>query len=446
MATPNIYGELPPELMAGQIDVDRRQKIADAMLSQGMSPLGSGRMVGDRFVAPHWMEGVAKLAQTYAGNLTADSARKGRQQISDAYNTMYADEIAKLSAMRSGSAPRPQQMSADDTAMIADQGGQAAPTVQDVAPASRQQIMDAMLGSKVPALRNAGMAQMNAQFANDLKDENVVVAPGGTVLKNGVPVYTAPNRPAAEKSFKVGDTRQMRSGRSLITQEYQPDGTWKEIAKGEVDKPASVNVAAPVTPVTIRDPKNPDNTIIVDGRTGAKIGDGPKFTESGKINAASKKNMEGLGSDIAAADDLLSGVKRTADGQAVTGNMPTGSGVGKIVDTVGGFFGASPSGAVEAKELKVVAARLTGRVPRFEGPQSDRDTQLYKEAAAEVGNEGIPRDQRLAAVRRMRDIYAGYENGTRGRVGSDNKPIRPADAPKPATGSPPPPPGFVPNS
>jgi hypothetical protein len=126
--------------------------------------------------------------------------------------------------------------------------------------------------------------------------------------------------------------------------------------------------------------------------------------------------------------------------------LPTGSGAGKIYDAVGGFFGASPTGAAEAKELKVVAARLTGRVPRLEGPQSDADRKLYEQAAGQAGDESLPRDQRIAAVRRMRDIYAGYEDGTRGRIISDTKPIRQAGAPAPAAaGSPPPPPGFVTN-
>ena len=436
---------LPPELQAEQASLARRQRIADMMMQSGQQPI-QGRMVGRTFVPPSFTEGLAQLANTYVGNKTNNDIGAEQKDISNRYNTMYADEIQKLSAMRSGSTPRPQAMSADDTAMIADQGGQAAPTVQDVAPASRQQMIDAYMASKLPEFRAMGRSQQNAQFASDLKDDQVVVAPGGVVLKNGVPVFTAPNRPAAEKSFKVGDTRQLRDGRNIITQEYQANGTWKAIAKGEVDKPANVSVAAPVTPVTIRDPNNPDETIIIDGRTKAVLGKGPKFSESGKINAATKKNMEGLGADLQMAEDLLSGVKRTSDGQAVSGNLPTGSGVGKVVDAVGGFFGASPSGAAEAKELKVVAARLTGRVPRFEGPQSDRDTQLYKEAAAEVGNDAIPRDQRIAAARRMRDIYAGYEDGTRGRVGSDTKPIRPAGSPAPAaTGAPPPPPGFVPN-
>lgn len=47
-------------------------------------------------------------------------------------------------------------------------------------------------------------------------------------------------------------------------------------------KPATnVNVAAPVTPVTIQDPQNPNNTVIVDGRTGKVIGAGPKLTQTG---------------------------------------------------------------------------------------------------------------------------------------------------------------------
>jgi hypothetical protein len=356
---------------------------------------------------------------------------------------MYADEIAKLAAMRSGSTPRPSAVDPQELEQSADQGTALPSPVQDVAPASRQQMMDALLASKIPELRGAGRAQMNAQFANDLKDGQVVLPPGASLAQNGQIVLTAPNRPAPEKTFKVGDTRQLRKGRNIITQEFQADGQWRQIASGEVDRPASVSVAAPVTPVTIRDPNNPDETIIIDGRTRAVLGKGPKFSEQGKVNAKTQKEMAGLGADLQAAEDLLTGVKRTSDGQVVQGNMPTGSGIGTAIDAVGGFFGMSPEGAAEAKELKVVAARLTGRVPRFEGPQSDRDTQLYKEAAGEVGNSSLPRDQRLAAARRMREIYAGYEEGTRGRIGA------PAGGPAPAapaaTGTPPPPPGFVPN-
>jgi hypothetical protein len=436
---------LPTELQEEQDALLRRQRIADMMTQRGQVPIQGG-MAGRAYVGPSWTQGLAQLANAYLGGKTSDQIGAAKKDIAGRYNTMYADEIAKLSAMKSGSAPRPQAMSADDMAMIADQGGENAPTVQDVAPASRQQIMDAMLGSKIPALRNAGMAQMNAQFANDLKDDQVVVAPGGVVLKNGVPIYAAPNRAAPEKSFKVGDIRKMRVGRNDVTQEYQADGTWKEIAKGDIDKPASVTVAAPVTPVTIADPKDPNKTIVVDGRTGAKIGDGPKMTEAGKIDAKVAKQMEGFGADIQMAEDILKGIKRNPDGTVETVDKPTSSYLGSAIDVAGKVIGASPKGAAQAKSLAPVAARLVQRIPRFEGPQSDKDVQLYREAAADVANNKEPIENRLAALVTMKEIYAGYESGARGRLLSDTQKIRPAGTPAPAAAdAPPPPPGFVTN-
>lgn len=55
--------------------------------------------------------------------------------------------------------------------------------------------------------------------------------------------------------------------------------------------------------------------------------------------------------------------------------------------------------AMEADErLNVIGARLVATVPRFEGPQSDKDTALYRQAAADVANPAKPRNVRLAAL------------------------------------------------
>lgn len=180
----------------------------------------------------------------------------------------------------------------------------------------------------------------------------------------------------------------------------------------------SVRNEPPVTPVTIADPDDPTgrNTIIIDGRTRKVLGKGPKMTQAGAIDAKAELSLTGLGADLQAAEDLLTGVTRTSDGQIVKGNLPTGSGIGSIYDAAAGFIGASPAGAAEADSLKTVAARLVGRIPRFEGPQSNNDVQLYKQAAGDVGNEKLPIPRRLAAARTMRQIYAGYESGQRGRL------------------------------
>ena len=173
--TPDIYGQLPPELVADQRSIERQQKIAEALLSQGMTPLGAGRMVGNTFVPPHFTEGLAKLAQAYVGNKGTRGADAKMADVGSRYQQMYADEVARLQQLRQGSAPRPQQMSADDLAMIADQGGEAAPTVQDVKPASRQQITDAMLASRLPQFQKAGLTQMAQEPALELKEQELTV-------------------------------------------------------------------------------------------------------------------------------------------------------------------------------------------------------------------------------------------------------------------------------
>lgn len=48
---------------------------------------------------------------------------------------------------------------------------------------------------------------------------------------------------------------------------------------------------APITAVTIADPKDPSKTIVVDGRTGTKIGDGPKPSATGAIDLKLQQQM-----------------------------------------------------------------------------------------------------------------------------------------------------------
>ncbi len=179
---------------------------------------------------------------------------------------------------------------------------------------------------------------------------------------------------------------------------------------------ATGQVRQAVTPVTIEDPNNPNATIIIDGRTKAVLGKGPKLTATGTNNLKQQTAMQGLGSDLQSAEDLLMGNKRDSEGNVTTGRTPTGSGLGTAVDAIGSVFGVAVPGAPEARALEVVSGRLVQKVPRFEGPQSDKDVKLYKEMAGDAGNTNKTREERLAAVREMRKLYAGYEDGTRGRI------------------------------
>lgn len=88
----------------------------------------------------------------------------------------------------------------------------------------------------------------------------------------------------------------------------------------------------------------------------------------------------------------------------------TGSYVGTGADAVAQTFGKATEGAKAIAKLKVLQANLMMNQPRMEGPQSDRDVQLYREAAGQLGDPAVPRDIKkaaLAAIRQIHERYAG---------------------------------------
>ena len=88
----------------------------------------------------------------------------------------------------------------------------------------------------------------------------------------------------------------------------------------------------------------------------------------------------------------------------------TNSGIGSLIDETMGFLGQSTKGADAAEALKVLGARLTVSMPKMSGPQSDKDAQLYKEEAGQLGNPRIPLSRKmraLAVIRNLNDYYIG---------------------------------------
>ena len=87
----------------------------------------------------------------------------------------------------------------------------------------------------------------------------------------------------------------------------------------------------------------------------------------------------------------------------------TGSGTGAAVDWTGKMlFGASPKGADVAAQLKVLGGQLVSKMPKMSGPQSDKDVQLYKEMAGQLGDPTVPHSQKEAALQTIYDINAKY--------------------------------------
>lgn len=86
----------------------------------------------------------------------------------------------------------------------------------------------------------------------------------------------------------------------------------------------------------------------------------------------------------------------------------TGSYAGAAADQVARAFGVSTEGAQSAAQLKALQGALVSKMPKMSGPQSDKDVQLYREMAGQIGDPTIPIDQRKAAMKTVEDLNMKY--------------------------------------
>lgn len=89
----------------------------------------------------------------------------------------------------------------------------------------------------------------------------------------------------------------------------------------------------------------------------------------------------------------------------------TGSGLGSAIDATGRFFGKSTAGGDAAAQLKVISGALVSKMPKMSGPQSDADVKLYKEMAAQIGDDTVPVASRLKALETLTTIQNRYARG-----------------------------------
>ena len=88
----------------------------------------------------------------------------------------------------------------------------------------------------------------------------------------------------------------------------------------------------------------------------------------------------------------------------------TGSVTGAAADKLVGIFGSAPKGAQAAAQLKVIQAGLMTNMPRMEGPQSDRDVQLYRDASGQIGDPTVPNALKKVAIKTIRQLQQKYKD------------------------------------
>ncbi|WP_337053988.1 hypothetical protein [Pseudoxanthomonas sp. USHLN014] len=94
----------------------------------------------------------------------------------------------------------------------------------------------------------------------------------------------------------------------------------------------------------------------------------------------------------------------------------TGGRAGQLGDAAAAMFGVSTPGAQATAQLQTIAGQLTSKMPRMQGPQSDRDVQLYQQMAGDLANPQVPVATRQAALRTIRQLNQKYAGSGQQRV------------------------------
>ena len=258
-----------------------------------------------------------------------------------------------------------------------------------------RQRRDALLSMGTPqAIAAARALDSDIQLASKPPVRQVVSA-GSTVLgPDNQVVYTAPATATAPPSMVAEyNFAKTTDGGSF-------KGSFKDYVKfrGEAGRapPAPVQPRA-ATITTVEDPKNPGKFLQVDANQYKGGGAGsPGVIGGARPSAAAEKvaaQKVQLGKDLGFAITQLDEV--TKDGGLI--DQSTGSGAGRLVDISAGFVGKATPGAIAIGKLAPIADLVLKMVPRFEGPQSDKDTKSYKEAAGQLADPTLPTEIRKAA-------------------------------------------------
>lgn len=202
---------------------------------------------------------------------------------------------------------------------------------------------------------------------------------------------------AGEKELKAAPTRERQVGRTKVQEELQPDGTWKEIGRGSMDAPQQPKEVS----YTVKTDAN-GNAVYVPNKPGFAVLDvtGKPITYKPAPTAAEAKVQEKQAQAkklpvlINEAENLIKGA--------------TGSYLGAGTDILGRTVGYSTEGAKNIASLKALEANLVLSMPRLEGPQSNLDQQLYREAAAQIGDPTVPADTKQAALNTIKRINVTY--------------------------------------
>lgn len=367
---------IPPELQAQYRGLTREQAIQEALLQQSQQPLGGVIDAGMFKVARSPWEGIAKIAQAYSARKGLDRTDERMGELGGRAAQMTADEVRRYQMAKSG-APGSSEQIVDETA----NGGEGAPATI-TAPAvagnprgaidafqmSRNPVIQALINRDETRLNRVEDLTMADRRARELQDNLLADRALGRDQQDVTKRDLAADADKRARDLAADADRRQREMQQFMV----------------ANRPPRQEVAPTVVEV-VRDGKR----VKIDARTNRVIGDAPPTAGMEKIAIAKKKVVQDLDTAISEME------KAVVNGGLI--DKSTGSGAGAVVDAAAGFFGKATPGAIAVGQMKPIYDIVLKMVPRFEGPQSDKDTKTYQDASGQLANPAVPNEQKKAA-------------------------------------------------
>ena len=144
--------------------------------------------------------------------------------------------------------------------------------------------------------------------------------------------------------------------------------------------------------VTIPDPKNPANKILV------------QRSQVASQAASGTPAVVEVDKKVAQGESALDLARRA---QAILPQATSGA-ISNLFTMATDAAGIPTNKSAADAQLRVIGAGLTANVPRMEGPQSNTDLLEYKQAAANVANGNLPYQTRMRALETVISLNEKY--------------------------------------
>lgn len=347
---PNVSLTAPSDYATQQADIERRRKMAEILSQQSMQPQEQ-QTAGGMTVPTSWTQHAAKLFQGYLGGqgqakATADSKALAAAMRGDAQNFMgtmpqgtpasdklAGDPYVADDQMNVHTPAKPP--SSQDSMAWAMRGAMSGnPYTQQLS----QMLLPHMLKGTEPFSLREGEIRVGGngeQIAANPKQHPLHFTDEGGVIQPRDPMKGAAVGAPIPKSF-TPDQQERHDENQGWGPPYELGGAMvrRNSITGKVEqvvaRPPQIhnNNPAPVTAVTIADPSDPNKTIVVDGRTGKKIGDGPKLTQTGaadqKLTLAkpqAKLRVEAMTQNLDRLDTAMTALDKDPGLSNITGTV-----------------------------------------------------------------------------------------------------------------------------